>query len=157
MALPAPETGTPTPLLEATASAGRRPTQLARMRLVAEIVLAYLKTRRALRTAPIAGVVAMLRAERSPRDPPPYGEDGLLEARHLGRAVTRTLALLPGDTRCLMQALVLTRLLAARGIPGKLAIGSRTAPSFAAHAWVEHAGQPVLFAGEGLFNRLVEL
>jgi len=75
----------------------------------------------------------------------------------LSRAVTRTLALLPGDTRCLMQALVLTGLLARRGIPAKLVIGARTTPRFFAHAWVEHAGQPVLAAGGGLFTTLVEL
>lgn len=65
--------------------------------------------------------------------------------------------MVPGDTRCLMQALVLTRLLSRRGIPAKLVIGARTAPSFFAHAWVEHAGQPVLSAGDGLFDKLVEL
>ncbi len=69
----------------------------------------------------------------------------------------RTLALLPGDTRCLARSFVLTRLLARRGIPATLVIGTRTTPSFAAHAWVEHAGRPVLPAGDGSFARIVEL
>jgi hypothetical protein len=71
--------------------------------------------------------------------------------------VLRTLALVPGDTRCLARSLVLTQLLARRGIRSKLVIGTRTAPDFIAHAWVEHHGQPVLSPGDGSFGRLVEL
>jgi hypothetical protein len=64
---------------------------------------------------------------------------------------------MPGDTRCLARSLVLTRLLAGRGIQAKLVIGTRPAPDFLAHAWVEHAGDPVLAPGDGSFGRLVEL
>lgn len=81
----------------------------------------------------------------------------LEESRRLGRAVARTLALVPGDTRCLVRSLVLTRILARRGIPAKLVIGARAAPDFLAHAWVEYAGDPVLSPGDGSFGRLVEL
>jgi hypothetical protein len=63
----------------------------------------------------------------------------------------------PGDTRCLARSLVLTRLLARRGIPAKLVIGARGGPDFLAHAWVEHSGEPVLSPGDGSFGRLVEL
>ena len=80
-----------------------------------------------------------------------------MEARRLGDAVMRTLALLPGDTRCLVRSLVLTRLLARRGIPAKLVIGARTAPSFLAHAWVEYDHSPVLPPGDGSFGRLTEI
>jgi hypothetical protein len=83
--------------------------------------------------------------------------DMLAEAHHLGNAVARTLAVMPGDTRCLVRSLVLTRLLARRGIPASLVIGARAAPDFLAHAWVEHAGDPVLAPGDGSFGRLVEL
>jgi hypothetical protein len=48
-------------------------------------------------------------------------------------------------------------MLARRGIPAKLVIGARSAPDFLAHAWVEHAGAPVLDPGDGSFGRLVEL
>ena len=48
-------------------------------------------------------------------------------------------------------------LLATRGIPAKLVIGTRAAPDFLAHAWVECDGQPVLSPGDGSFARLVEL
>jgi hypothetical protein len=127
-----------------------------RVRLACEIVASYLRARGALRRAPIAAAVAELRAESLPaRD---AGDaDTLAEARRLGHAVARTLALMPGDTRCLARSLVLTRLLARRGIPASLVIGARSAPSFLAHAWVEYAGEPVLSPGDGSFGRLVEL
>ncbi|HEV3321193.1 MAG TPA: lasso peptide biosynthesis B2 protein [Solirubrobacteraceae bacterium] len=84
-------------------------------------------------------------------------DGALVEAHRLGRAVGRTLRLLPGDTRCLARSLVLTRLLARRGIPAKLVIGARADPDFLAHAWVECAGHAVLPAGDGSYGRLVEL
>jgi hypothetical protein len=127
-----------------------------RLRLAAEIVAAYLKARRELRRAPIAPVLAALRSEASlPPRAPTAG--ALEEARRLGRAVARTLRLMPGDTRCLVRSLVLTRLLARRGIPAKLVIGARATPDFLAHAWVEYDGQPVLSPGDGSFGRLVAL
>jgi hypothetical protein len=128
----------------------------ARARLVIEVVAAYLKARRELRRAPIEPVVAALRADtslpailREPR--------ALTEAHRLGWIVARTLKLMPGDTRCLARSLVLTRLLARRGIPAKLVIGVRADPEFMAHAWVECEGKPVLSPGDGSFSRLVEL
>jgi hypothetical protein len=126
-----------------------------RLRLVGEILAAYVQARRALRQAPIASVVVRLRTEASPARP--ATQSTLWEARRLGRAVTRTLALVPGDTRCLARSLVLTRLLGRRGIPAKLVIGARSDPNFLAHAWVEHEGNPVLATGDGEFGRLVEL
>jgi hypothetical protein len=130
---------------------------VARARLVAEIVAAYLRARRELRRAAIESVVAALRAESS-QPPLTRGQhDELVEARRLGWAVARTLKLMPGDTRCLARSLVLTRLLARREIPAKLVIGVRAAPDFLAHAWVEYDGVPVLSPGDGSFSRLVEL
>ena len=127
-----------------------------RVRLAAEIVAAYLQARRELRRAPIEPVVAALRSEAS-LPPPAPGPHALEEARRLGWTVVRTLKLMPGDTRCLARSLVLTRLLARRGIPAKLVIGARPGPDFLAHAWVEYDGQPVLSPGDGSFGRLVEL
>jgi Transglutaminase-like superfamily len=75
----------------------------------------------------------------------------------LGRVVGRVLAALPSDTRCLARSLVLMRLLAKRGVPASLVIGVATEPEFSAHAWVEHGGRPLLPAGEGRFERLLEL
>lgn len=128
-----------------------------RLRLAFEIVVAYLEVRSALRRRPIAEVLSALRAQtdgaKTARDV------GLAEreARALGRAVNRALAVLPGDTRCLTQSLVLVRLLASRDVPVKLVIGSRVTPSFLAHAWVEYRDRPVSYAGDGMFDRLVEL
>jgi hypothetical protein len=131
--------------------------QAERVHLAAEIVAAYAQARRELRRAPITTVMARLRTQSSAIAPATATHGTLEEARRLGRAVARTLSLLPGDTRCLVRSLVLTRLLARRGIPAKLVIGARAAPDFLAHAWVEYAGDPVLSPGDGSFARLVEL
>jgi hypothetical protein len=56
-----------------------------------------------------------------------------------------------------VRSLVVTRLLARRGIESKLVIGARTKPAFLAHAWVEHDGKPVIDPGDDSFGRLVEL
>ena len=126
-----------------------------RVQLAVEILAAYAQARRELRRAPITSVVASLRLNDLPYASP--SAHTLAEARQLGRAVTRLLVLLPGDTRCLARSLVLTRLLAKRGIPAKLVIGARSGPDFLAHAWVESDGNPVLSPGDGSFGRLVEL
>ena len=130
--------------------------EASRATLAGEIVIAYVRTRRAMRSAPFVRVLESVRHCGSyARDG--AGQSSLAEARRLGHAVARTLALLPGDTRCLARSLVLIRLLSTRGIQAKLVIGTRTGSPFLAHAWVEHAGQPVLCPGDGSFGRLVEL
>jgi hypothetical protein len=126
------------------------------MRLAVEIVRAYLYARGQLRRAPIESVLATLRAGAA-TPTPEHAPGALSEARRLGWSVARTLRLMPGDTRCLARSLVLTRLLAQRGISAKLVIGARASPEFLAHAWVECEGQPVLSPGDGSFSRLVEL
>jgi hypothetical protein len=126
-----------------------------RARLATEIVIAYLRAQRELRRRPITGVVERLRSTRSAAPAPGAGE--LEEALRLGRAVSRTLTLLPGDTRCLRRSLVLLQLLTRRGIPARLVIAARTDPNFLAHAWVEHNGVPVLVPASDSFGRLVEL
>jgi transglutaminase-like putative cysteine protease len=136
---------------------GRRLTARERARLVLEILAAYVDARRAMHRMAIEPAVRALRANR-PEDTERGSERELLyEAWRLGRAVERTLRLAPGDTRCLTRSLVLTQLLARRGIPSRLVIGAATEPSFFAHAWVEQAGQPVLPVGDGPLGRLVEL
>jgi transglutaminase-like putative cysteine protease len=136
-------------------AAVRRLGFLARLRLAAEIVVAYLRAQRELRRGPITSVVERLRSAPSPALAP--GPGGLEEALRLGRAVVRTLTLVPGDTRCLRRSLVLVQLLARRGIPARLVIAARTDPDFLAHAWVEHGGVPVLVPAGDSFGRLVEL
>jgi hypothetical protein len=129
--------------------------ELRRARLAGEIVVAYLRARRELRRASIETVVERLRSRRVPSPPP--AANGLPEAQRLGYAVSRALAVMPGDTRCLRRSLVLVQLLARRGISAELVIGTRTDPAFLAHAWVEHEGQPVLPPGDDSFGRLVAL
>lgn len=127
-----------------------------RAQLAAEIVAAYLRARRELRRAPIEQAVARLRAGSGERHEATAGEE-VAEARRVGQAVVRTMRFLPGDTRCLRRSLVTLRLLARRGIAGRLVIGARSGPDFLAHAWVEHQGEPILSPLDGSFGRLVEI
>jgi GAF domain-containing protein len=131
----------------------RRWSAVERARLAGEIVVAYLRAQRELRRAPITSVVERLRSAPAPAP----GSGALEEALRLGRAVGRTLALLPGDTRCLRRSLVLMQLLTRRGISARLVIAARTDPDFLAHAWVEHEGIPVLVPAGDSYGRLVEL
>jgi hypothetical protein len=64
---------------------------------------------------------------------------------------------MPADSRCLMRSLVLTRLLARRGIESRLVISVRPGERFAAHAWVEHDGVALLPADAPQSERLVTL
>jgi Transglutaminase-like superfamily len=123
--------------------------------LAAEVVASYIRANRSMRRADIRATLADLRDVRSPR---PYAPaDPIASGRRLGRAVSRTLALLPGDTRCLKQSLVLTHLLANRGVESQLVIGVRTGEEFAAHAWVEQDGVALLPPGATDFEELVTL
>jgi hypothetical protein len=48
-------------------------------------------------------------------------------------------------------------MLARRQVDTKLIIGVRAAPSFGAHAWIEHQGRPLLEPIEPDGQRMVEL
>ena len=119
--------------------------------LAAEIVATYARVRWLIRRDPLPAVVGSLRGRASAG-----GRDDVVTGRRLGHAVGRTLRVLPGDSRCLMQSLVLTRLLARRGIDSRLVIGVRAGERFAAHAWVEHRHVALLPAGSS-FEQLVTL
>jgi transglutaminase-like putative cysteine protease len=122
--------------------------------LSAEIVVAYAKARRGLARRSLPDIVAAMRLSAAParnRD-----DDFYATGLQLGAAVTRLLGALPRDPRCLQKSLVLTELLARRSIPATLVIGVRLDP-FAAHAWVEHEGRPLLPPGAGHFERLLEV
>jgi len=129
----------------------------ARLGLVAEILTDYTRVRRRLRAADLEAILESLRG-RAGGGPSGNGASGsAYTAARLGRAVARTLALLPTDTRCLTQSLVLTSLLARRGIDSALVLGVTTQSGFEAHAWLECGGRPVLPSGGSRFSRLVEL
>jgi hypothetical protein len=125
----------------------------ARVALAGEILGTYVRVRRSLRRHDVRQVLAELRAG----DLPPASGEPVATGRRLGRAVRRTLGVLPTDSRCLMQSLVLTRVLARRGIDTRLVIAVRPGERFAAHAWVEHGDEPLLPAGAPAFEQLVTL
>jgi hypothetical protein len=127
--------------------------------LAGEIVSSYLVIRLRMGREDLRELVRDSR--RSPAESraelePGSAEEWLVAAR-LGNAVIRTLAILPTDARCLVQALVLSRLLSVRGISSTLVIGAHSKPNFAAHAWIEHEGRPVLPQEEFDESRLLEI
>ena len=132
---------------------GLTPREKARMG--GEIVAAYSRARWLLWRTDLPTTLAALRAGASERSSEPA------EARRagvrLGRAVGMTLRHLPFDSRCLMRSLVLTRLLARRGIDSSLVIAVASDSEFVAHAWVEREGVPLLEPAEDRFSRIVEL
>ena len=125
----------------------------ARLALAGEILATYARVRWSLRRHDLRTVLLGLRSPTAA----PGVDQPVATGRRLGRAVGRTLALLPTDSRCLMQSLVLTKLLARRGIDTRLVIAVRPGERFAAHAWVEHDDEALLPAGAPAFEQLVTL
>lgn len=140
-----------------------RLTALQKVVLAAEIAIAYAKVRSRLRREDIRKIVGDLGTRGAARAGTPrrMSPDCSYVALRLGNAVGRTLRFVPGSSRCLVESLVLSELLSARGISSTLVIGAHSSPSFdgpsfVAHAWVECAGRPVLpprgFAGSRLLQ-----
>lgn len=121
--------------------------------VTAEILAIYLRVLLELRTKDIRVVAASLRAGRQSIRP----SHDTPRAQSLGRAVARVLAYAPRRSRCLVQSLVLTRMLARRGIESSLVIGVAPGEQFAAHAWVEMAGIPLLPPLSSLFVPLARV
>jgi len=137
-----------TPLLPVLTPAGR-------LRLAAEVLATYGEVRWRMRRGDLRETT---RALRSRTDDDQWAEPAIetyWQAVRLAKAVKRTLALLPTDSRCLMQSLVLTGMLSRRGISSVLVVAVSPGPEFKAHAWVEHGGGHLLPRGE--FGRLLEL
>jgi hypothetical protein len=124
-----------------------------------EILVTYARARRLLARRGLEDALGALRGTSVPITGRP--EAAAVHAGiRLGRAVTRTLTAARLDSRCLMTSLVLTGLLARRGLVSSLVIGVRPAEEFGAHAWVELNGKPLLPVGaaaqdEPAFERLV--
>jgi len=127
---------------------------LARARLAAEILAAYLPLARAVRTNDVRGMAAKARAVRGVRRPTPPEREHETAVRLAGM-VERTLSVLPTDNACLIRSLVTLRVLEHRSVPGRLVIGVMSDPNVTAHAWVEHDGKPVLDAGR--YEPILEL
>jgi hypothetical protein len=127
-----------------------------KLRLIGEILRVYVRVRWSLGRNGSSEILSELRERREA----PTGQDDLghqLAGHRLGRVVMRVLNVLPSDSPCLIRSLVLIELLEKRGIRSSLVIGVAPAPEFAAHAWVEIGGVPLLPALESQFSRLVEL
>jgi hypothetical protein len=118
-----------------------------------EILVAYGRVRRALRRQSLPTAAAAMR--RCGGGMGPAQENACMVALRVAAAMTRVLGALPRDPRCLTKSLVLIALLARRGIPATVVIGVRHDP-FAAHAWVEHDGRPLLPPATAPFERLLE-
>jgi Transglutaminase-like superfamily len=127
---------------------------LGRARLALEVLRTYPAALRELRTNDLNGMVIAARSVRRREARLAPGLERPLAIR-LGRAVTLTTKLLPTDSRCLIQSLVLTRMLTRRSIDNKVVIGVQPGAAFEAHAWVEYEGKPVLPPRN--FHRLHEL
>ncbi len=127
--------------------------------LAVEILAAYVAARARMRDGDVRRLVAASRRARAgavPRAPAGAPERWRLSVT-LGYAVTQVLQRLPTDSRCLVQSLVLSRLLSVRGIPSTFVIGARSRPEFEAHAWVEVDGRAVLPLQGFDESRLLEL
>ena len=130
-----------------------------KLRLAAEIFLTYGRVRWLVARHGLPRAVAVLRRQGSSHalTVPPLA-DGLSAGARLGRAVGRTLAPLPANTLCLMESLVLLRLLVRRGVQAELIIAVRPgADELSAHAWIELEEQPLLPPAEEDYGRLLSL
>jgi Transglutaminase-like superfamily len=132
----------------------QRVSAVSKLELSAEILVAYARARRVLRQRSLPAATAAMRRHSERHFC--AAEDAHRIGLRLGRAVTRVLGVLPRDPRCLTRSLVLTALLARRGILASLVIGVRPDP-FGAHAWVEHEGRPLLPPATEPFERLLEV
>jgi hypothetical protein len=130
----------------------RRLSVLDKAAVTTEIVVEYLRVRRDLHDSGVEGALAAVPRPAEGNDP----ADRAVGIR-MGRAVDRTLGALPSDSRCLIRALVLARVLARRGVGSRVILGVHAAPDFTAHAWVEHGGLPLLSPGDYERGRLAEL
>jgi hypothetical protein len=122
--------------------------------LAAEVLVTYGLVRWSVRRRDLPSVVAALRRPRRRRVP-----RGVLDAdeRRLAGAAVRVLERVPGDARCLTRSLVVLAMLARRGRDVRLVLAARPTPTFAAHAWVERDGRPLLPTRDFDDARLAEL
>jgi hypothetical protein len=125
-----------------------------KIRLGTEIVGTYLAVRWWLLRGDVSDALVAARRTKSPSQR--HDDKALLVAFRLGSAVERTVGTLPFDSRCLIRSLVLTRILARRGLESSFVVGVSAHPTFAAHAWVEYAGIAVL-PTDIRFSRLAEM
>ncbi len=129
---------------------------VSRLRLAAEILVAYVRVRWTMRTNEPAQAVAKLRAYAKRHPLAGYEDRELVAGWRLGSAVTKTLRPLPTDSRCLMRSLTLLTIMERRSLSPTLVIAVRPQP-FAAHAWIEWRGAALLPASDPGYERITEL
>jgi len=102
-----------------------------------------------LRVTPFNRISASL--SRVPSTPANIDSAAVRRALRVGRMVTRLARMMPFQAKCLVQAIATHALLFRRGLPSVVHFGVDAASSrhtlggsFAAHAWVTLAGQPVV-------------
>lgn len=127
-----------------------------KLKLAPEILVTYVRARWWMRTRTLPDALELLRAPLAGA-PARNGATVRDMEQRLSHAVVRTLSALPSDSRCLVRSLVLSSVLARRGIPSTLVIGVSSEPSFAAHAWVERDGLALLPEGDDGFKRILEI
>jgi hypothetical protein len=130
--------------------------QRTKVKLAGEILVTYARARWWLRTRTLPEALDLLRGAPLARATPAGAPLLQLEDR-LAHSVVRTLSALPSDSRCLVRSLVLSSVLARRGIASTLVIAVNSEPSFAAHAWVERDGVALLPPGNDGFKRILEI
>jgi hypothetical protein len=128
-----------------------------KLRLTLEILAAYVSARFLLIRRGLPAAVEALRAVDVELEPPQSERVAQALGVRLGLTVCHVLSVLPTDTRCLVRSLVLTRLLARRGVPSSLIIGVRPGPDFEAHAWIESGDVPLLSPLDVSDARILEL
>ena len=128
-----------------------------KLALAAEILSDYVRARVLLRRHDLLTAVEILRKERPNAAEQFDSRRGQAIGIRLGKAVSRTLGPLPFDSRCLVRSLVLTSMLARRGIKSSVVIGVTLEPKFAAHAWVESDGMALLPPLDAYDGRLIEI
>ena len=121
----------------------------------AEIFATYARVRVLLARRPLPEALAALRRRAAVR--PEVTLEDQVAGMRLGFGVSKALAPLPFDSRCLVRSLVLTAMLARRGIDGRLVIGVDAGTEFAAHAWVEAGGLALLPVESERYGRITEL
>jgi hypothetical protein len=126
-------------------------------RLTAEIYRQYADVRRLMKRGGLNGALEDLRGRREELAVASDPAQRVAQGIRIGHAVTKSLRILPTDTRCLMQSLVLLGMLKRRGVDVTLVIAVRTDDEFAAHAWVEHEGTALLATEEPDYVPLAHL
>jgi hypothetical protein len=132
----------------------------ARVRLTVEVLRCFARVRRDYwkpARHDLRGAMALLRENEGRRAH--YAMPALSdqEAIRLGYAVSRVVALMPGESRCLMRSMVLSCMLERRGVGSTVVIGVVPGADFTAHAWVEREGLALLPRQRAAAGRLVQI